>query len=187
LIRSPARLKTTGGFEARARAIGLTYRRRHALPCTRPFDRVGVQHGTVYLDAGCGAGLAAWMAAARGTNVTGIARTRVPGGDFRLGDLESLPFGDGEFDVVTGFNSFQYAGNSGIALGEAKRVARSGASVAIMTWGTPDGMEAASLVTALKPLLPAPPPGAPGPFALSDDVCAAWLRVRRRPPARRGL
>jgi ubiquinone/menaquinone biosynthesis C-methylase UbiE len=136
------------------------------------------------------------MAAARGTNVTGldaadsllsIARTRVPGGDFRLGDLESLPFGDGEFDVVTGFNSFQYAGNSGIALGEAKRVARSGASVAIMTWGTPDGMEAASLVTALKPLLPAPPPGAPGPFALSDDVCAAWLRVRRRPPARRGL
>ena len=39
-----------------------------------------------------------------------------------------------------------------------------------MTWGAPDGMEAAALVVALKPLLPPPPPGAPGPFALSDDV-----------------
>jgi hypothetical protein len=29
-------------------------------------------------------------------------------------------------------------------------------------------MEAASVVGALRPLLPAPPPGAPGPFAQSD-------------------
>jgi hypothetical protein len=31
-------------------------------------------------------------------------------------------------------------------------------------------MEAASLVAALRPLLPPPPPGAPGPFALSDET-----------------
>jgi hypothetical protein len=31
-------------------------------------------------------------------------------------------------------------------------------------------MEAASIVAALKPLLPPPPPGAPGPFALSDET-----------------
>ena len=31
-------------------------------------------------------------------------------------------------------------------------------------------MEATSLVAALKPLLPPPPPGAPGPFALSDET-----------------
>jgi hypothetical protein len=42
--------------------------------------------------------------------------------------------------------------------------------IVIMTWGEPGGMEAASLVAALKPLLPAPPPGAPGPFALSDEA-----------------
>jgi SAM-dependent methyltransferase len=141
-------------------------------------DRVGVQQGTAYLDAGCGAGMAAGMAAARGASVSGldaadsllsVARTRVPGADFRLGDLESLPFADGAFDVVAGFNSFQYAGNPAVALGEAKRVARSGGTVAIVTWGTPNGMEAASLVAALRPLLPAPPPGAPGPFALSDE------------------
>ena len=44
-----------------------------------------------------------------------------------------------------------------------------GARITIMTWGLPDGMEAASILAALKPLLPPPPPGAPGPFALSDD------------------
>ncbi len=38
-----------------------------------------------------------------------------------------------------------------------------------MTWGNPEGMDAASLVAVLKPLLPPPPPGAPGPFALSDE------------------
>jgi hypothetical protein len=31
-------------------------------------------------------------------------------------------------------------------------------------------MEAASLIAALRPLLPPPPPGAPGPFALSDEA-----------------
>ena len=37
-------------------------------------------------------------------------------------------------------------------------------------------MEATSLIAALKPLLPAPPPGAPGPFALSDkDALTAFV------------
>jgi ubiquinone/menaquinone biosynthesis C-methylase UbiE len=94
----------------------------------------------------------------------------VPNGDFRVGELESLPFPDRTFDLVTGFNSFQYAGNPGAALAEARRVAKPGATVVIMTWGKPEGMEAASLVAALKPLLPPPPPGAPGPFALSDEA-----------------
>jgi hypothetical protein len=38
-----------------------------------------------------------------------------------------------------------------------------------MTWGEPAGMEAALILATLKPLLPPPPPGAPGPFALSDE------------------
>ncbi|MDP2793322.1 MAG: hypothetical protein Q8O25_04440 [Sulfurisoma sp.] len=46
---------------------------------------------------------------------------------------------------------------------------RPGAHVLIMTWGTPEGMEAASLLAALRPLLPSPPPGTPGPFALSGE------------------
>lgn len=142
------------------------------------FARAGMRAGTRYLDAGCGAGLAAEMAADRGAEVSGIdaaealleiARTRVPGAEFRQGDLEQLPFADDAFDIVTGFNSFQYAGNPEAALAEARRVAKPGGSVIIATWGDPEGMPAASIVGALRPLMPTPPPGAPGPFALSDE------------------
>ena len=142
-------------------------------------ERTRVQSGMRHLDVGCGAGMAAQIAAARGAQVSGIdaakalldiARRRTPAGDFRLGDLEDLPFDDHSFDVVTGFNSFQYAGNPAVALGAARRVTRPGGAVVIMTWGDPDGMEAASLVAAMRPLMPPPPPGAPGPFALSDEA-----------------
>jgi SAM-dependent methyltransferase len=141
-------------------------------------ERTHVTSGTRYLDVGCGAGMAAQMAAARGAQVAGIdaaeallaiARQRTPEGDFRCGDMEELPFDDGRFDVVTGFNSFQYAGNPVVALDEARCVTRSGGTVVIMTWSDPEGMEAASLVAALRPLMLPPPPGAPGPFALSDE------------------
>ena len=143
------------------------------------FRRTGVTARTRYLDVGCGAGMAAQTASALGAQVAGIdasdalleiARERTPSGDFRIGDLEALPFANRSFDVVTGFNSFQYAGNPGVALAEARRVAKSGGHVVVVTWGEPDGMPAASLVTALRPLLPPPPPGAPGPFALSDEA-----------------
>ena len=142
-------------------------------------ERTRVGPGTRYLDAGCGAGMAAGIAAARGAEVSGIdaaeamlsiARSRVPAGDFRQGDLEELPFAEGSFDVVTGFNSLQYAANPVAALREAGRVAKRRGFVVIVTFGDPGGMEAAALVTVLKAFLPPPPPNAPGPFALSDET-----------------
>jgi ubiquinone/menaquinone biosynthesis C-methylase UbiE len=96
-------------------------------------ERTGVGPGTHYLDVGCGAGGAVQLAAVRGAQVSGIdaadallaiARERTPKGDFHTGDLETLPFDADVFDVVTGFNSFQYAANPAIALGEARRVAK---------------------------------------------------------------
>jgi SAM-dependent methyltransferase len=143
------------------------------------FDAFGLRLDTRYCDVGCGAGMAAMIAAQRGARVSGldaadkllgIARGRVPAGDFRLGDLEELPFADASFDLVTGFNSFQYAANPVAALAEARRIAKPAGRIVVMTWGTPEGMQAASLLAALKPLLPPPPPGAPGPFALSDET-----------------
>jgi SAM-dependent methyltransferase len=143
------------------------------------FDRTGIKSGTRYLDVGCGAGMAAQIAASHGAHVTGIdaadgllaiARARTPTGDFRQGDLEELPFQDQSFDLVTGFNSIQYAGNPVVALREARRVANIDAAVAVVTWGNPENMEAAAVVAALRPFMPPPPPGAPGPFALSDEA-----------------
>lgn len=141
--------------------------------------RAGVGAGTRHLDAGCGAGMAAALSASLGASVAGldasaalleIARERTPSGDFRQGDLEDLPFGDDSFDLVTGFNAFQFAGDATQALREAGRVTRPGGRIVVLTWGDPEGMEAAATVAAMKPLLPAPPPGAPGPFALSDET-----------------
>lgn len=146
-----------------------------------------VTRGTHYLDAGCGAGMAAMIAADRGAIVSGIdaaepllaiARERTPGGDFRVSDLEKLPFGDGMFDLVTGFNAFQYAADPVAALVEARRVSKPSGCVVITTWGPPEHMQAASLVRALGPLLPPPPPGAPGPFALSDEKTLNALAVK---------
>ncbi len=146
----------------------------------------GVGPGTRHLDVGCGAGMAAALSASRGAEVSGvdaaaalleIARERTPAGDFRQGDIEALPFDDDAFDLVTGFNAFQFAGDAAQALREAGRVTRPGGMIVIMTWGDPAGMEAAALVGAMKPLLPAPPPGAPGPFALSDEAALRAFAV----------
>lgn len=142
------------------------------------FEKGEVGSGTRLLDAGCGAGMALALASKLGAHVSGIdasaalleiARSRLPNAKFAHGDLEELPFDDNAFDVVTGFNSFQYAADPVAALKEACRVTKPGGRVFVMTWGEPAGMEAAALVAALKPLLPPPPPGAGGPFALSES------------------
>lgn len=151
-------------------------------PMSRPLfvavlDAVGVAAGIKLLDAGCGSGLALAVARARGASVSGldaaeplvtIARRRVPDGDIRHGDLEELPFDNETFDVVTAFNSVQYAADPVAALSELARVATVGAPVAVVTWGDPDRCETRTVLAAVGALLPPPPPGAGGPFALAE-------------------
>jgi SAM-dependent methyltransferase len=138
----------------------------------------GIGSGTALLDVGCGAGMFCELAAAKGARVSGldaaaplvaIAKARVPGGDFKVGEMEELIFQDGSFDVVTGFNSFQYAASPVSALREARRIARKGGVVIVMLWGRQEDCQAAVYIKALGSQLPPPPPGAPGPFALSQD------------------
>lgn len=132
---------------------------------------------TSVLDIGCGSGLFCEMAAKRGARVSGldaaeplleIARERVQDGDFRTGELEELPYADRTFDIVAGFNSFQFAANPVNALREASRVAGTG-TVVIAVFGKPEENDSTTYVAALGSLMPPPPPGAPGPFALSVD------------------
>jgi len=97
-----------------------------------------------------------------------IARKRVPDGDFRVGDMEALPFAGGTFDIVTGFNSFQFAESPLNALRQARRVLKADGVLAISIWGSPQQSQASVVLKALAALLPEPPPAnAPGPFALS--------------------
>jgi SAM-dependent methyltransferase len=150
------------------------------------FEQTRVGPGTALLDVGCGAGLACTIAAGRGAQVAGldatpellaIARQRLPGADFQLGDMQSLPYPEHRFDLVTGFNAFQYAASPAPALREAGRVAKAGGQVVIAVWGRPEETQAAGYLKALGSLLPPPPPGAPGPFALSQPEALAALAV----------
>jgi Methylase involved in ubiquinone/menaquinone biosynthesis len=84
-------------------------------------------------------------------------------------DLESLPFADDSFHVVTGFNSFQFASDFKAAVREAQRVLRPGGKLVIGIWDLPERSDASIVLKAIGALIPPPPPGTPGPFALSED------------------
>ena len=103
--------------------------------------------GAAVLDVGCGTGVFLRLCADRGAEVTGldasenllaVARGRVPEAELVHGDLQSLPFADDAFDLVTGFTSFFFADDMVAALREAGRVARPGAPVVIVVFGAPE-------------------------------------------------
>jgi len=148
----------------------------HMEPAFRAgLDAVGVVEGTRLLDVGCGAGRALRLAADRGADVTGLdaapglleyARRRVPGAQMIQGEIQSLPFPDDTVDAVNGFNSFQYAADPIAALGEAERVTAPGGRILALVWSPAEMCELAPHLQSLGALMPPPPPGAPGPFAL---------------------
>lgn len=144
----------------------------------KSLSQLNLTAGQTLLDAGCGSGLFSYMANKTGAKVTGIdaapgllelASKRNPGGEFSEADLEALPFEDDSFDVVTAFNSLQYAGSFEMALTEAARVMRPGGKLAIAVWDKPEMSDAIHVLKSISALLPPPAPGTPGPFALSED------------------
>jgi SAM-dependent methyltransferase len=127
------------------------------------------------LDAGCGGGGASELAARRGARVSGIdatpgliayARERLPEGDFRVGDIEELPYADDSFDVVFAANSLQYAGDRVATLRQFARVCRPTGRIVAGLFGPPEKVEFRAIFGAIRNALPSPPPGA-GPFELS--------------------
>jgi SAM-dependent methyltransferase len=127
--------------------------------------RLKSNNGTNLLDIGCGAGGFCVKASQQGINVSGfdaserlieIARQRMPQTDFRIGDIEQLPYPDGNFDVVTGFNCFQFAGDIVNGLREAKRVTKKGGEVIAVIWGKPEDCQATQIFSALNEYMPPP-------------------------------
>jgi SAM-dependent methyltransferase len=159
---------------------------RTVLPAQqRTLEKLDIRPGELLLDIGCGAGGSLPIAAAAGARVHGvdaaeplleIARERVPGGDFRLGEILDVPWPDDSFDVVVGFNSFQYAADPFAGLREAKRVLKPGGRLGAVVWGTAEECEAVAHFRAIAALMPPPPPGSPGPLA-GEQAIAEWIEA----------
>jgi SAM-dependent methyltransferase len=138
-------------------------------------DRALVGSGTRILDAGCGGGGASVLASERGAQVSGLdaaegliafARERVPNGDFRVADIESLPFEDEVFDAVFAANSVQYSEDRIATLRELGRVCTSEGRIVAGLFGPPEKVTFSAIFKAMRDIMPEPPPGG-GPFELS--------------------
>src|SRR5829696_796693 len=115
--------------------------------------------GDRVLDIGCGSGEFCALAHARGMTASGIdvaptmieiARSRAPEADLRVGSMDALPWADGAFDAVVGFNSLQFADDPVIALREWARVSRR--DVVVVLWGPLERCELNRVTDALREL-----------------------------------
>jgi SAM-dependent methyltransferase len=141
-------------------------------------DLTKVGNGTRYLDIGCGSGLACHLGAKRGAAVSGIdssrglfaiAAERTAGADLRVGDMASLPWKNDSFDAVTFINTFFFAVDQEATLREAARVTAPGGRLAVVTWTSPNRVQATAYLQALAPLLP-PMPNEVDPFLGPDRL-----------------
>jgi SAM-dependent methyltransferase len=113
----------------------------------RLLDAVKLKKGSNFLDIACGPGYVAAAAAKRGATVLGVdfsaamlahARERQPGIEFREGDAEQLPLGNGLFDAAAMNFGILHLGQPEKALMEACRVLRSGGRFAFSVWAKPE-------------------------------------------------
>ena len=119
---------------------------RYSVPLAPRFaDFAGVMVGQQVLDVGCGPGaltgeLVTRVGADRVSAVdpsepfVQAARERNPGVDVRLAPAESLPFGDGSFDVSLAQLVVHFMSDPVAGLREMARVTQPGGSVAACVW-----------------------------------------------------
>jgi SAM-dependent methyltransferase len=176
---------------ARARAVWtsgdfLQIARSFAAGAEDFITRLSLRAGETVLDVACGTGNLSIPSARAGARVTGIdlapnliaqarLEARVVGGaiTFDVGDAESLPYGDGQFDTTVSMFGAMFAYRPERAAGELLRVTRSGGRIAMANW-TAEGF-VGRLLRAHVAVLP-PPAGVPSPLAWGDaDVVRARL------------
>ena len=144
-------------------------------------DAVGVRSGDRVLDVAAGSGNAAIPAALAGGTVTAsdltpelfdagrrLADERGATIEWREADAEALPFDDAEFDVVLSSIGVMFAPHHQAAADELVRVCRPGGRIALLSW-TPQGF-VGQMLAAMRPYVPAPPPGAEPPPLWGDEA-----------------
>jgi SAM-dependent methyltransferase len=147
-------------------------------------DLSGVGPGDRVLELACGPGGTGLAAAGRGADVvlsdvapemTAIAAARARDRGLRIAtrelDLEEIAEPDASYDVVLCREGLMFAVDPARAAREIHRVLRPGGRVACATWGPRERNPWLAIVLdAVSEQLgaPVPPPGRPGPFALSD-------------------
>ncbi len=136
----------------------------------------GIRPGQNLLDVGCGTGVVAITARRAGAIVTGLDLTpellavakenaaiaEVDDIAWKQGDVESLPFRDGDFDVVLSQFAHMFAPRPEIAIREMLRVLKPGGTIAFHTW-PPELMfgRMLALVSQYMPPQPDPKPAPP--------------------------
>lgn len=136
--------------------------------------------GQAVLDVACGSGNAALVAARRHCAVTGVdiaenlierARARAAADgvevDFRVGDAQALPFGDGRFDSVLSVFGAIFAPDQRRTAAELLRVCRPGGTIAMANWMPSEfGADFFGAHARHAP----PPEGAPSPLAWGSEA-----------------
>lgn len=141
------------------------------IPAAALVQFAGVMPGARVLDVACGTGVVAVTAAQTGARVRGLdlapallerARhnAQVAGVDveFVEGDVEALPYADGEFDFVLSQFGHMFGPRPELAIGEMLRVLKPGGRIAFSTW--PPEMFTGRMFGLVNRYLP-PPPGVP--------------------------
>ncbi len=139
-------------------------------------ESLGPQPGDEWLDAACGTGELAFLAAAAGAHVTGMDFAEALVGTarreaderglhihFDVGDVEAMPYPDDQFDVVSSTFGVMFAPNHAATAAELARVTRPGGRLGLACW-TPDGGVGA-MFKLLAQFQPPPPEGAGSPLA----------------------
>ena len=142
--------------------------------------RQSLRSGSRVLDAACGTGNLAVLAARRGGVVSGIdiasnlieqARARATAAtlriDYQEGDAEALPFADAQFDLVVSMFGVMFAPRPHVAAAELRRVTKPGGQIALANW-TPEGF-LGKMFSVFKAHLPPPPAGVPSPMGWGDE------------------
>ena len=144
-------------------------------------DSIGDITARTVLDICCGTGHLAAAAGARGARVTGIdfaptmvaiARAKLPGAGFHVGDAEALPFASQCFDAAICSFGLWHMAEPDKSLAEAARVLKKGGAYAYTTWLPPEqGWDMLGLIVksiekhgSMKVDLPPSPP----PFRFAD-------------------